>query len=173
MIIFETDRLRVRHLTEENEDNFFLLHGDEEIMRYIRKPKTKAESDQMLSEILAGYSDEMLQGRWAAEEKQTGKYVGSFVIIPIPQQTEKIQLGYALLKEFWGKGYATELTKAGLQFAFNRLGLVIVYAVTELPNIASQKVLLKCGFKVDSSFIEKDKSLLLFKINNIDRELPD
>ena len=110
-------------------------------------------------------------GRWAAEEKLTGKFIGSFVIVPIPEQPEKIQLGYALLKDHWGSGYATELTKAGLSFAFDKLGLDVIYGVTEIPNIASQKVLLKSGFKNAGTYVENEKTLLLFSINKSEWKL--
>lgn len=165
MIVFETERLIVRHYTADDKNNFFLINGDEEIMRYIRNPKTKEECDQFLDEILAGYNSDRGFGRWAAEDKLTGKFAGSFVIIPIPEQPEKIQLGYALLKDHWGKGYATELTKAGLHFAFDQLDLDVIYGVTEIPNISSQKVLLKSGFKEANAFVENEKALLLFSIN--------
>ena len=56
MIVFETERLIVRHYTADDKNNFFLINGDEEIMRYIRKPKTIEECDQFLNEILAGYT---------------------------------------------------------------------------------------------------------------------
>lgn len=164
MIIFETERLIVRHFTAEDKNNFFLINGDEEIMRYIRTPKTREESDQFFEEILAGYTDIPKLERWAVEEKLTGKFIGSFVIIPIPDDMEKVQLGYALLKDHWGKGYATELTKEGLRFGFNDLGLDILYGVTELQNRVSQKVLLKSGFKEAGTILEKGKTLLYFSI---------
>ena len=81
-------------------------------------------------------------GRWAAEEKATGKFVGSFAIIPI-EGTEDIQLGYAFLKENWGKGFASELMKAGLDYYFKKTNADHIYAIAEQGNIASQKVLLK------------------------------
>ena len=70
-----------------------------------------------------------------------------------------------MLKDHWGKGYATELTKAGLHFAFDQLDLDVIYGVTEIPNISSQKVLLKSGFKEANAFVENEKALLLFSIN--------
>ena len=39
-----------------------------------------------------------------------------------------------------------------------------LYAITEQPNVASQKVLLKCGFKQDGFFMENKKKLLMFKL---------
>lgn len=170
MIIFETERLIVRHYTVDDADSFFQIHGDEEVMRFIRPAKTKEESDLFFQETFRANNNTGM-GRWAVEGKNSGMNVGTFCIIPIENQPEKIQLGYALLKGHWGKGYATELTKAGLNHAFNSLGLEVIYAVTEVLNIASQKVLLKSGFKEDNAFVENEKELLLFSISKINREL--
>ncbi len=57
-----------------------------------------------------------------------------------------MQIGYSLLPPFWGKGYATELTKAGLKYVFTKTNLDVIYGYTEVANHTSQKVLLKCGF---------------------------
>ncbi len=171
MKIFETSRLIVRHFDENDKENFFCVNGDEEVMRYIRAAKTKEECDQLLEETIFGYNENPYMGRLAAEEKSSGSFIGSFAIIPIPSQPEKIQLGYGLLKKFWGKGFATELTKTGINFAFDHLNLDIVYGVTETPNTVSQKVLLKSGFKNAGTINEKKKTLNLFSIRKDDRLL--
>jgi RimJ/RimL family protein N-acetyltransferase len=75
-----------------------------------------------------------------------------------------MQLGYALMPEYWGKGYATELTFAGLNYIFTKTSLEIIYAVTEEANAASQNVLYKAGFKPSGSRMEQDKLLLEFAI---------
>lgn len=168
MIIFETERLIVRQYTVDDTDAFFQIHGDGEVMRYIRSAKTKEECDQFLKEILAGYEQKPGMGRWAVEEKSCGFNVGTFCIIPIANQPGKIQLGYALIKEHWGKGYATELTKTGLKFAFDNLELEVMYGVTEMENIASQRVLLKAGFNDSGMYVENDKDLLEFSIQKKD-----
>jgi [ribosomal protein S5]-alanine N-acetyltransferase len=144
-LIFETERLIVRKYTEADEEDFFRLNGDPEIVQYIRAAKTRGDCKIFLLQNITAYSIRPLLGRWAAIEKQTGIYVGSFAVIPIEGSAD-IQLGYALLKEHWGKGFALELTLAGRQYAFDALELDIIYAITEIPNVASQKVLLKAGF---------------------------
>lgn len=168
-LIFETERLIVRHFTSDDKEIFFAVNGDEEVMLYIRPAKTKEECDKLLGETISGYKENPYMGRLAAIEKNSRSFVGSFAIIPIPAQPEKIQLGYALLKNFWGKGFATELTKAGISFAFDKLNLDILYGVTEIKNVASQKVLLKSGFKNAGFISEKEKTLNLFSISKIDR----
>lgn len=161
MIIFETSRLIVRSYSTSDKNNFFMLNGDEEVMRYIRAPKTKAECDAFLLEVIQSEKEDPLFGRWAVDEKFTGNFVGSFAVIPV-EKSNKMQLGYALLKDNWGKGYATELTMGGLQYIFEKTPLPEIYAIAESGNIASQKVLLKSGFLEESIFPEGQKKLLRF-----------
>ena len=50
--------------------------------------------------------------------------------------------------EFWGKGYATEAARASVEFGKKNIGLKEIIGLTDPLNIASQRVLEKCGFKV-------------------------
>lgn len=148
MIIFETERLIVRPFTEADADHFFAINGDEEVVRYIRKALSKEDSDKFLQTNIEFYATHPNLGRWAVTEKATGNFAGSFALIPLPFEDEKdkLQIGYALLPSAWGKGYATELTAVGKDYFFQRHPHNELHAITSLPNIASQKVLLKCGF---------------------------
>lgn len=160
--IFETERLIVRQYEFElDAENFFLLNGDEEVMRYIRATKSREECDVFLKQIIETYKINPLIGRWAAYEKASGKFVGSFAIIPI-EGTELIQLGYAFLKENWGKGFASELTKEALNYYFKNSNADHIYAIAEKGNIASHNVLLKNGFIHDGIKTEEGKELLKF-----------
>ena len=161
-IIFETDRLLVRqYVFKTDAENFFLLNSDEEVMRYIRATKSKEDCDAFLKQIIDAYKINPLIGRWAAEEKAERKFVGSFAIIPI-EGTQDIQLGYAFLKENWGKGFASELTNAGLGYYFKNTNADHIYAIAEQANVASHKVLFKSGFTHHGIKKEGDKELLQF-----------
>jgi [ribosomal protein S5]-alanine N-acetyltransferase len=161
MIVFETERLIIRAISRDDYDNFFLLHSNPGVMEFIRPVKTREESDAFLDKALLGFKDQYL-GRWAVEEKQSGKFVGSFVIVPIPEDEEKIQLGYLFTPDEWGKGYATEVTKAGINYFMRNSLLNELYAVVETPNFASQRVLLKAGFQPHTNKEEDGKELLVF-----------
>jgi ribosomal-protein-alanine N-acetyltransferase len=161
-LIFETERLIVRRYNYSDRDNFFSLSGDADVMRYIRPVSTREQSEKFLSEYIASYELNPLRGRWAVEEKSSRNFIGSFAIIPIPSMPEKIQLGYSLRPEHWGKGFATELTKQGLKYFFAKDILPVIYGVTEKPNEPSQKVLLKAGFEFHEYFTEENKELCLF-----------
>ncbi|HUM65817.1 MAG TPA: GNAT family N-acetyltransferase, partial [Chitinophagaceae bacterium] len=140
----------------------FMMNGDEEIVRYIRPPKSREESDLFLLEVIKYSQENPLYGRWAVFEKESGEFAGTFAVIPI-ENADNMQLGYSLIKRNWGKGYATELTLAGLQYVFTRTPLTEIYAITEAGNLASQKVLQKVGFRFQRSFEENGKELFQYQ----------
>lgn len=163
-IIFETERLIVRQYEfEKDADNFFALNGNEEVMRYIRGVKTREECDEFLKQNIESYKTNPLMGRWAVDEKASGKFVGSFAFIPV-EGTENSQLGYALLKDYWGKGFATELTKEGINYVFAKTDLTEVYGITQAGNTDSQKVLLKTGFCFCKTYKEEEKQICSYVI---------
>lgn len=170
MVIFETNRLLIRRYTLADEANFFAINGDPEIMKYIREPRDRQECLIFLKRNLRFYEQNPLMGRWAMVEKDSKTFVGSFAIIPVETADHKrhaeIQLGYALLKDHWGKGYATESTLAGRQYAFDVIKLPQIVAITEPENTASQNVLLRSGFKQQANIREGNKMLCYFTSNN-------
>jgi ribosomal-protein-alanine N-acetyltransferase len=164
MVIFETERLRVRQFTAADADNYFSLQGNPDVMQYIRRPRTRKESDAYLEEKILKANPADYKGYWIVEEKESGDFIGCFVIIPIPDDEEKTQLGYSFLPAYWGRGYATEVSKAGVDYFYNRTPLPEIYGVTEKANIASEKVLLKAGFTFHRTKMEGEKELKVFII---------
>jgi RimJ/RimL family protein N-acetyltransferase len=164
MLIFETPRLIVRQYTLEDANKIFLLNGDEEVMRHIRKAMNKEDSDKFLQQNIEFYIANPKLGRWAVEENMTGNFVGSFALIPLPFEDEKhkMQLGYSLLPSEWGKGYATELTAIGIDYFFDNHSYDELHGITTSANVSSQKVLLKCGFKENGTKQDGEELLQRF-----------
>ena len=164
MIVFETSRLTVRQFTNNDAENFFLLNGDEEVVRYIRKPLNKEEADKFLQQNIEFCQANPHLGRWLVEEKEYSLFVGSCALIPLPfeDEKEKLQIGYALLPSAWGKGYATELTMVGIDYYFKHQPFDELHAITSISNTASQKVLLKCGFVENGTKPEEEELLQRF-----------
>lgn len=83
------------------------------------------------------------RGIWKVRHKLTFEFVGMAMLkdttLPHPE------LGYMLVKRQWGKGYATEIAGALLQYGFGRLRLDHIMAATDADNAASIKVLAKVG----------------------------
>jgi len=161
-IIFETERLIVRPFySKKDSENFFSVYGDKEVMEYIRAPKSKEDCDLFLQEVMNDYERDKIHGRWAVEEKSSGDFVGSFVFMPVTN-TQDFQLGYALIKRYWGFGFATELMKEGVKYVIEKTDLDKVYGITEAANIASQKVLQKTGFVLFQVYEENGKKVTKF-----------
>ncbi len=160
-IIFDTERLRVRMYEPYDEEKVYSVGGDEEIMRYIRPVKTREESNEFLKMILKNYTENTVMGRWCVQLKASNEFVGSFAILKM-ENNPKIEVGYLLLKKWWGMGFASELVEAGKLYAKNVLNIDTLYAVTFPPNLASQKVLLRTGFINEGTINEHGGENLLF-----------
>ncbi|MFM9910090.1 MAG: GNAT family N-acetyltransferase; N-acetyltransferase [Chitinophagaceae bacterium] len=170
MIIFETERVSVRQFTIEDKMDFYRINSHPRVMEYIRPVKNQEETDHFLLINITQYKEQPQYGRWMAVEKQSLNCIGSFAIIPI-EGTQKLQLGYALMPEWWGKGFATELTKGALDYIFNNTTLEFIYAVVEEPNEASKKVLSKVGFNPSGGRMEEGKKILEFVFSKLDYQL--
>lgn len=160
-IIFETERLVVRRYTENDLDNVYRLNSDEEVMRYIRKTMSFEETKNFFRQNLEAYVKNPVLGRWAVTDSQS-RFVGSFAIIPIGE-TSDIQLGYALLKPYWGLGYASELTAKGIEYAISN-NIDPLFAQAEVANVNSQKVLLKNSFEYLDEITEGEKKLFRYQL---------
>ena len=81
--------------------------------------------------------------------KQSGEFVGLVSLLRVSQEHQCAEIGYWVGKRYWKKGCATEAVRLILRFGFGRLKLHRIYAVSFEKNIASAKVLKKCGFKLE------------------------
>lgn len=164
-VIFETERLLIRRYTIADEEAFYRINNDADVMRYIRPPKNREEAAAFLRENLQFYTAHPQMGRWAMIDKATQEFVGMFAVIPV-QHTPEIQVGYALLPEHWGRGYATESLQGGTAYVFQTMRLPLIYAITEAANIASQKVLERCGFTRTENLLQHDVKLHYYVKHN-------
>jgi ribosomal-protein-alanine N-acetyltransferase len=161
MILFETERMVVRRFTVDDAENFFLLNGNAQAMHYIRPAKSRMESNAFLLENLNFYLDSSSLGRFAVHEKMTGSFLGTFSFLYLSGEAD-FHIGYALLPEVWGKGFATELVRCGISYFFEKTGRKEIFAITDSANQPSQHVLLKSGFYKKGQTVENGKTLELF-----------
>jgi len=145
--ILETERLFLRTWTLADAPKLFEICGDAEVMKYLGTGKPY-ETIKQADEFLHWAENYQLENgfcRWAILLKENQEIIGSCGFAR-PHGTEEIELGYLLAKNLWGKGFATEAAEACLQYGFERLKFDEVIAITDLENVASQKVLEKIGF---------------------------
>jgi RimJ/RimL family protein N-acetyltransferase len=156
MIIMETERLVLRRFTEDDVDNLVELDSDPDVMHFINggrpTPRDKIENEVLpmfldFYERFAGY------GFWAAVEKSTEEFVGWFHFRPAEgTHPGEVELGYRLRRSAWGKGYATEGSRALIHKGFAEFGVQRVFASTMVVNVASRRVMEKAGLKFVRTF---------------------
>ncbi|MEO6452691.1 MAG: GNAT family N-acetyltransferase, partial [Ginsengibacter sp.] len=129
----------------------------------IRPVLTIEETRQIFEEQLLQYEREPQLGRYMIIEKTTDTFVGIFMLRK-PSGLNGIEIGYSFRKKDWGRGYATEIVKKGIEFIFDFTTFNTVYAFTDLRNMNSKKVLTKCGFIYQRDFSEDGKKSNLFSL---------
>jgi len=158
-----TARLRLRRFTPDDAALLVELDSDPEVTRYTnhgRPTSRRAITEFILPRFLSYHDDGATPGYddlgfWAAEE--AGAFVGWFHLRPPyayrdglsyrpePENLSRLELGYRLRRDAWGRGLATEGSRAMLALAFARPTTAQVVAVAEPANRASTRVMEKLG----------------------------
>ena len=141
-----TQRLALREFTLSDAGDVFRLDSDPRVVRYVGngKPTPRAEIDTRLARILRNYAIYPGLGSWYATRRDSGAFVGWYTLKYCPPTCD-VEVGYRLLHDAWGQGFATEGATELVRYAFYDLGLVRVIGVTHRDNHASQRVLKKAG----------------------------
>ena len=109
-------------------------------------------------------------GTWAIKEKKNPQFIIGFGGLShrLYGNEIKLNLGYRFDKDYWGKGYATELAKYAIEFGLNELNKKEIFAIVRPKHIASIKVLEKCNMKLSGELndVEGKESSLIYIIKN-------
>ena len=138
--MFETERLFLRRLKDYDVDEIFKMRSDEEIMRFIREPQTQKSESEIWIEMISSRWEKEKIGFCGVIEKASKDFVGWCGLWKL-KETNEIEVGYAMKKDFWGKGYATEAAKRMLEYGFGELDFERIVAVASPENDASQNVM--------------------------------
>ncbi|MDB5111028.1 MAG: family N-acetyltransferase [Mucilaginibacter sp.] len=161
-IILQTPHLIVREFVPENEQLYINLYKDERVTKYIQR--TEEETRASFSKALLEYNKGSGLGRWGIFNSTDNDFIGVCILKPADSDSKKIELGYVLSYNYWGRGLATELAKALITYGFEQKGITKICACTDPENQASQNVLLKAGFKRQGNVFWYKKKLYFFVI---------
>jgi RimJ/RimL family protein N-acetyltransferase len=121
----ETTRLLLRPWQPDDLAEFTRLLTDPEVTRYIvvHTPFSPQDVAELSQRTLEQWERNGF-GPWAAIEKATGRWVGRIGLDELPDWPgpHKIEVGWELHREFWGRGLATEGGRAGVRHGFEVVG---------------------------------------------------
>ena len=146
-IIIETTRLVLRTFTVADASLIYQLNLDPAITLYTGDPiRDLQHAEQVLEQTIIPQYILYNHGRWAVHTKPELEFIGWCGLKARPERKE-IDLGYRFMKTAWGKGYATEAAYACLNYGFEKLTIQRIIGRAMPQNIASIRVLEKCGMQ--------------------------
>jgi [ribosomal protein S5]-alanine N-acetyltransferase len=171
-----TERLRLEPIGPANADDLWLVHGDDGVWPWYYNEKPSREQVDQWAKSTGDSWRFHGAGKWIAYDRVSGEVVGRgglgrtpvdddwgrvYAFLPeepwvrtahesrLPSVVHAnwVEIGWALRHEFWGNGYASEIGRAGLAFAFDVLGVQAVVSCTDRHNVRSRAVMERIGMQ--------------------------
>lgn len=170
MVHLQTQRLIIRDIEKTDVEGIFALDSDPEVLRFIGTPvmKERSEAENVIAWIRKQYQENGI-GRWAMEERTTGRFIG-WTGLKLEKQIRPFHyydLGYRLIRTYWGQGYATESARACLNHGFEVLNYPEISAVAEAKHNASNHILRKIGLKQGDPFTFEGKQCNWYSLRKV------
>ncbi|MEM7374300.1 MAG: GNAT family N-acetyltransferase [Bacteroidota bacterium] len=165
MVSLSTDRLFLREQTPEDAPFILELVNDPAWIQYIGDRGVRSEESAktyIRDGAMASYAQHGF-GLWLVAQKTDDVPVGICGLIK-RDNLEDVDIGFAFLPQYRGKGYAYESASAVLNYGLEELGIQRIIAITTPDNVRSQGLLEKIGLQFERTFQfgESGEELCLF-----------
>lgn len=164
----QTDRLILRKVDIYDLNTLFICLSNEYVSKHmlVDFDKNIDSTHKFLNSILDGYKNDK-PTPWAVALKENNELIGICGFSKYDEKNKKAEVGYILNFDYWNMGITTEALQKVIDFGFNNMNLKKIEARCVSDNIASEKVMIKSGMKLDG-ILRSDK---LYKGNFIDLKL--
>lgn len=147
MTILETPRLRLRKLTFDDADFILRLLNEASFIQNIgdKGVRTLEDARSYISTGPIASYEKFGFGLWLVETQSESVPIGMCGLLK-RETLDDVDIGYALVPEFWSKGFAMEAAAAVLSYAKSEFGLKRIVAIVSPNNDSSIRLLEKLGF---------------------------
>jgi RimJ/RimL family protein N-acetyltransferase len=149
--VLTTVRLRLRRWHADDLQPFAALNADPRVREFFPSLQTYEESAASMEHIADHFRKHGF-GLWAVEVIGGAPFIG-FIGLAVPSFDAPfmpcVELGYRLAFDHWGRGYATEGSRAALEFGFTVANLREIVAMTAAANVRSRRVMEHLGMRRD------------------------
>jgi RimJ/RimL family protein N-acetyltransferase len=166
-LVLQTERLILRALQPSDLEALFAITGDPLIMQYVGDltPYSKEKTAQVIQEAQESYRENGF-GSWAFIEKTTGRLIGYGGLEYLPERAIP-EVFYIFPPEQWGKGLATEVAAAILDYGFQQLNVPEIGASFDPANEPSMHVARKVGLSFDYAGLDEFQlPTIYYKMSN-------
>lgn len=158
-----TDRLQLRLFQPDDFEAHAEISADPEVMRYIRAgPISRIDAWWQMARYL-GHWQLLGYGIWAVIERSTNRLIGHLGFLN-PEGGHGFELGWALARHAWGKGYALEGTRAAVQHAFTTLDRDHIVCLIQPENARSIRLAQRLGASLERETESSGKRLAVYGI---------
>lgn len=146
-MLFETKRILCRNMKVCDFEDIHRYAQNEEVVKYMAwGPNTEEETQRFLDCSIEGSLKEpRLEYELAIIDKNTEEFVGGIALYILSKENRVAEIGYSIIPEYWGNGYASEATMGMIKFALETLKLHRIEGKCDVRNIGSAKVMEKAG----------------------------
>lgn len=129
------------------------MHTDPAVMEHLGGVRDDGQTTEYMARNLRHWADYGF-GLWILHEREGTPPIGRAVLRHLAVDgVDEVEVGYAFYPAYWGRGLASEVTRACLELGRDALGLTTIVAVTRPTNLASQRVLVKAGLSYDRDYV--------------------
>ena len=153
--ILTTERLTLRQLSIDDQQNIFALRSDKEINKYLYREVSKTIEDAI--NFINKVNDNIKINNsiyWVITLTKTRTFVGTICLFNFLNEKSSCEIGYELMTKFQGQGIMKEAAEKVIDYAFQTLQFQKIVAFTHKSNRNSTKLLAKFNFRKS---IEADK----------------
>jgi RimJ/RimL family protein N-acetyltransferase len=163
MPTLETERLRLRPFHIGDFEDYAALFADPEVSRHLGVTFDREQAWRHLS-FVVGHCELLGYGMWAVEQKETGLFLGRIGFAD-PEGWPGCELAWALVRRWWGHGYATEGARAALDYAFTILDKERIISLIHPENRASIRVAERIGETLRGTARKLGREFLVYGID--------
>ncbi|MEP7166195.1 MAG: GNAT family N-acetyltransferase [Ferruginibacter sp.] len=165
--ILTTERLTLRQLIINDEQEIFTLRSDSEINKYLDRQISNTIDDarnfiNRVNENISK-SDSLY---WAITLSDKNILVGTICLFSLSDENDKCEIGYELLTNYQGQGIMKEAVEKVIDYAFNTIKVQKIEAIFHRDNQRSIKLLKKCSFRDSNEADKTDPDLLYYYLTN-------
>lgn len=150
-----TQRLLLRQINHSDLNEIFFLRFDEQVMKYLDRPRAKSTADvnDFIQKLID--SEKNNEGiTWGITLKNEIKLIGTIGFWRIEKEHYRAEIGYTLHPDYWGKGIMQEALSEVVNYGFKVMKLHSIEANVNPENTASIKLLERNGFSREAYYKE-------------------
>lgn len=152
-----TERLTLRRIDSNDEQDIFALRSDAEVNKYIDRDMAETIDDarkfiEMINEKISKGEPMMY---WAITLTDSQTFIGTICLFSFSDEHDSCEIGYELLRKFQGQGLMHEAIKKVIEYGFQTIKLQTIEAVVHKDNQSSINLLRKLSFKESNEQVDE------------------